>query len=229
MTYLWQLHTKKTTCQISVLVQSISLNYVICYILIASTKTPGAADVFPLIGMTFDPSSDLCQFANFSLGYVSSEMQTKFDQEKAARQRAEAKLLEVEKEKSELSVDLTQLKQQVTGLKNDLRMEIEKVMVVAQLEPRERNGKGCFHIHAFIVFFLSQAKSLSQQVEQEGQSKKLIQGDLKAAQLQIVQLKSAEQQLSKVNIQHWTKVLLVSGALLNGKITCFVFLNLSLL
>ena len=111
--------------------------------------------------MTFDPSSDLCfsakasQAVNSSLVYVSPEIRTKFDQEKAARQRAEAKLLEVEKEKSELSVDLTQLRQQVTGLKNDLHMEIEKVAVVARLEPRERNGKGCFYVRAFSVFFFT--------------------------------------------------------------------------
>ena len=37
------------------------------------------------------------------------------------------KLLEVEKTKSELSVDLSQLKQQVYVLKTDLGSEIEKV------------------------------------------------------------------------------------------------------
>lgn len=57
-------------------------------------------------------------------------MQAKFDHEKIARQRAEVKLLGVEKEKSELSVDLTQLQQQVGTLKSDLRMEIEKVGII---------------------------------------------------------------------------------------------------
>ena len=49
------------------------------------------------------------------------------------RESAETKLLEVEKTKSELSVDLSQLKGQVGALKTDLHAEIEKVSGVEQV------------------------------------------------------------------------------------------------
>jgi hypothetical protein len=45
------------------------------------------------------------------------DMQLKLDQEKVARQYAENRLLEVEKYKSELSVDIKQYEQQIAHLK----------------------------------------------------------------------------------------------------------------
>ena len=59
--------------------------------------------------------------------FVATELQEKYEQQRALRGGAETKLLEVEKTKSELSVDLCQLKLQVSALKTDLHSEIEKV------------------------------------------------------------------------------------------------------
>ena len=62
-----------------------------------------------------------------------TELQGKYEQQRVLRESAETKLLEVEKTKSELSVDLSQLKQQVGVLKTDLHAEIEKVSEVKQV------------------------------------------------------------------------------------------------
>ena len=60
----------------------------------------------------------------------ATELQKKYENERLARQRAEETLLETEKKKSELSVDLTQLNSMTDTLKADLRMEIEKVLLI---------------------------------------------------------------------------------------------------
>lgn len=49
------------------------------------------------------------------------------DQEKAARQSAENRLLEVEKYKSELSVDIKQYELQINSIQNEYRNERDKV------------------------------------------------------------------------------------------------------
>lgn len=59
----------------------------------------------------------------------SAEIQNKLDHEQVARQRAETRLLDTEKEKSELSVDLGQLKQQLNTIQRELRAENEKVCI----------------------------------------------------------------------------------------------------
>ena len=67
--------------------------------------------------------------SNFTEHFIFwfSEIQNKLESEKISRQRAEQKLLETEKKKSELSVDLSQLQSQTQALKQELKMEIEKV------------------------------------------------------------------------------------------------------
>ncbi len=54
-------------------------------------------------------------------------MQSKMENEKRSRQQAESKLLEMEKQNSEISVDISQLHQQVAALKTDVRNENDKV------------------------------------------------------------------------------------------------------
>lgn len=63
--------------------------------------------------------------------FYSIEIQKKLETEKGVRQRAEQKLLETEKKKSELSVDLGQLQSQSQTLRQDLKMEIEKVSTMS--------------------------------------------------------------------------------------------------
>ena len=60
-------------------------------------------------------------------------MQLKLDQEKVARQSAENRLLEVEKYKSELSVDIKQYEQQIANLQNEYRSEKDKVKWISSL------------------------------------------------------------------------------------------------
>ena len=55
------------------------------------------------------------------------------------RQTAQAALLDTEKKKSELSVDLAQLQHQVAALKADLRSEIEKVHITFVRPIRDYN------------------------------------------------------------------------------------------
>ena len=54
-------------------------------------------------------------------------MRINLDTEKAARHESEQKLLNAEKEKSEMCVDLAQLRQQAATLKQDLHAETQKV------------------------------------------------------------------------------------------------------
>lgn len=61
------------------------------------------------------------------------DMQLKLDQEKVARQSAENRLLEVEKYKSELSVDIKQYEQQIANLQNEYRSEKDKVKWISSL------------------------------------------------------------------------------------------------
>ena len=56
-----------------------------------------------------------------------TEMQQSLNYEKESRQRAEGKLLDVEKKKSEQAVDLGQLQSQVQAMETELRAEREKV------------------------------------------------------------------------------------------------------
>lgn len=57
-----------------------------------------------------------------------ADIQMKLDQEKSARVSAENQLLQAEKEKSELRVDLLQMTQQVTSVQTELMNEKEKVV-----------------------------------------------------------------------------------------------------
>ena len=59
------------------------------------------------------------------------DMQLKLDQEKVARQYAENRLLEVEKYKSELSVDIKQYEQQIANLQNEYKSEKDKVKKIS--------------------------------------------------------------------------------------------------
>lgn len=95
------------------------------------------------------------------------DIQLKLEQEKAARQAAENRLLEVEKFKSELSVDIKQYEQQISTLQNELRSEKEK------------------------------ARNLSLQVEQEIQRRNLMQSDFKVQTNELTRCKTLEKQLNK--------------------------------
>ena len=95
------------------------------------------------------------------------DMQLKLDQEKVARQYAENRLLEVEKYKSELSVDIKQYEQQIANLQNEYKSEKDKV------------------------------KNLSLQVEQEIQRRNLMQSDFKTQANELARFKTIEKQLNK--------------------------------
>ncbi|KAI0232790.1 hypothetical protein LSAT2_016895 [Lamellibrachia satsuma] len=113
----------------------------------------------------------------------------KYEQQRVSREGAEIKLLEVEKTKSELSVDLSQLKQQVHALKTDLRSEIEKAKSLSQqIEP---------HSLPLFVFVRPRAKSLSQQIEQEIKKRTQLQSELMTLQQANSQLRSNEKQLTQ--------------------------------
>ncbi len=58
------------------------------------------------------------------------EIQIKLDIERRDRSSLEERLLEAEKRKNEMSVDMSQLQSQITSLKSDLRNENEKVSTV---------------------------------------------------------------------------------------------------
>ena len=55
------------------------------------------------------------------------DMQLKLEQERGLRQKADARILEVEKRNSEMTFDLTQLQQRIAQLQDELRQENEKV------------------------------------------------------------------------------------------------------
>ena len=92
----------------------------------------------------------------------ATELQKKYENERLARQRAEETLLETEKKKSELSVDLTQLNSMTDTLKADLRMEIEKVWAwwfgvwLSVWGARSELGisRFCWHIDVIRVVFI---------------------------------------------------------------------------
>ncbi|CAL1536686.1 unnamed protein product [Lymnaea stagnalis] len=95
------------------------------------------------------------------------EIQAKLEQEKAQRQHVETKLLDAEKKNSEISVDMTQLRQKVQALQTELRMESDK------------------------------CKNLALQAEQESQRRNLMLGDLKNQTQDLQRVKTKEKQLAK--------------------------------
>lgn len=95
------------------------------------------------------------------------DIQIKLEQEKTARQSAETRLLEVEKYKADLSVDINQCEQQLSNLQNEYRNERDK------------------------------SKNLSLQVEQEIQRRNLMQSDFKAQAVELARYKTIEKQLNK--------------------------------
>ncbi len=68
-----------------------------------------------------------CVLGNLLLSDIVTEIQIKLDVERRDRSSLEERLLESEKMKNELSVDMSQLQSQITSLKSDLRNENEKV------------------------------------------------------------------------------------------------------
>ena len=60
------------------------------------------------------------------------------ESEKEARHEAEQKLLEVEKEKGEMSVDITQLQQQVAALKQEVEAEAVKTKQLLEQEAEKQ-------------------------------------------------------------------------------------------
>jgi len=60
----------------------------------------------------------------------STALKTSFDQEKELRQKAESKVLEMEIKKSELIVDLSQLRQQNNSLQSQLNAERKTVHIL---------------------------------------------------------------------------------------------------
>ncbi|XP_012943125.1 rho-associated protein kinase 2 [Aplysia californica] len=95
------------------------------------------------------------------------KVQAQLEQEKVAKHKLEAQLLEAEKKYSEVSVDVTQLKQKLTSMQSELRVESEK------------------------------SKNLNLQVEQEVQRRNLMQGDFKNQHLDLQKAKAKEKQLGK--------------------------------
>ncbi|XP_061192680.1 rho-associated protein kinase 2-like isoform X2 [Saccostrea echinata] len=96
-----------------------------------------------------------------------NDIQVKLDQEKATRVTVENQLLQAEKEKSELKVDLLQMTQQVTAVQGELKNEKEK------------------------------SKNYSLQVEQEIQRRNLMQGDFKSQTHDLTRYKTMEKRLNK--------------------------------
>ncbi|XP_029640242.1 rho-associated protein kinase 2 isoform X1 [Octopus sinensis] len=95
------------------------------------------------------------------------ELQVRIEQERSVRQTAESEKLQLEKEKSELSLDLSQMRQTVEIIQRDLKSETEKV------------------------------KNLNLQVEQEIQRRNLMQGDLKTQTQELNKAKAREKQYDK--------------------------------
>ncbi|XP_069126945.1 rho-associated protein kinase 2-like isoform X3 [Argopecten irradians] len=95
------------------------------------------------------------------------EIQNKYDQEHKTRMMSEARLMDVEKKNSELSVDISQFKQQVSSLQHSLSCEQEK------------------------------SRNLSLQVEQEIQRRNLMQGDFKVQAQDLTKAKSLERHIQK--------------------------------
>ncbi|XP_059146890.1 rho-associated protein kinase 1-like isoform X3 [Physella acuta] len=95
------------------------------------------------------------------------DIQDKLDYEKAQRAISESKLFDTEKKNSELSVDLTQLRQKVQSIQEELRSESDK------------------------------SKNLGLQVEQEVQRRNLMQSDYKNQTHELQKAKTKEKQLTK--------------------------------
>ncbi|XP_013412061.1 rho-associated protein kinase 2-like isoform X3 [Lingula anatina] len=95
------------------------------------------------------------------------EIQLSLEQEKSARLKAEAKLLDTEKRKSELTYDMGQVRQHLETLQRELRTEVDK------------------------------AKTLALQVEQETQKRILVSNDIKQQQQLVAQLRQNEKQYEK--------------------------------
>ena len=76
------------------------------------------------------------------------DMQLKLDQEKVARQYAENRLLEVEKYKSELSVDIKQYEQQIANLQNEYKSEKDKVKKISS--HRTTYISGYSYVNSFV-------------------------------------------------------------------------------
>ena len=71
-------------------------------------------------------------------------MSTKLDHERSVRQRSEGQLLETEKKKLELTVDLGQLTSQVASFKKELDNENEKVHKTVNQLPVNLIYSACF-------------------------------------------------------------------------------------
>ena len=79
------------------------------------------------------------------------DMQLKLDQEKVARQCAENRLLEVEKYKSELSVDIKQYEQQIANLQNEYKSEKDKVKKISS--HRTTYISGYCYVNSFVHIY----------------------------------------------------------------------------
>ena len=99
-----------------------------------------------------------------------ADLQAKIDSEMAARGRAEEKLLEAEKKKSELTVDLSQARSHIETLCRDLEKENEK------------------------------SRGLSARFEKEAEKRSQLQNELKAQSQLVTQVRNKETQLKKVRI-----------------------------
>lgn len=95
------------------------------------------------------------------------ELQAMLEQERVTRQVAESDKLQLEKEKSELSLDLSQMQQKIEQMHRDNKTETEKV------------------------------KNLNLQVEQEIQRRNLMQSDLKTQTQELNKAKAREKQYEK--------------------------------
>ena len=104
------------------------------------------------------------------LWILFADLQAKIDSEMAARGRAEEKLLEAEKKKSELTVDLSQARSHIETLCRDLEKENEK------------------------------SRGLSARFEKEAEKRSQLQNELKAQSQLVTQVRNKETQLKKVRI-----------------------------
>ncbi|XP_021378101.1 rho-associated protein kinase 2-like isoform X1 [Mizuhopecten yessoensis] len=95
------------------------------------------------------------------------EIQKNYDQEHMTRMMSESRLMDLEKKNSEILVDISQFKQQVSSLQSSLSCEQEK------------------------------SRNLSLQVEQEIQRRNLMQGDFKVQAQDLTKAKSLERHIQK--------------------------------
>lgn len=98
---------------------------------------------------------------------LTSELQSKYESEVAARERIEERLLATEKKKSELSVDLGQLTSQVEALRSDLQAESDKTRALAaELDVAEKRRQQLQNDAKSHVQLVSQLKNREQQLSQ---------------------------------------------------------------